>query len=344
MRTIESNPLKTFPSVAPLDSSIGPGPGRMTECAGESIPAGGAPAAGPARQDQAGYDRDHQVVQDTLEPGSPLLVFNDISGHENNNLQNRNVEEYKFQSGNQKQGKRLYCALESGMKWHQNDTVRFLTVTSSNDSPRDIQYSFNRLIKKIRRTTPADLIDFGYLDPKDASRFYDELTKPLRIEYLSLQTSEGNGVIHALTVGDFLPYRWLSETWTRIHKAWNIDIRAPKKQGQNYYFGRYMLKQYVQGQKGTIRTSCSGNWLYPGWRDDLKALVATQKQLHGESVGYVQAIAMWDKCMWLRKRPSDLYRSATLSDWGLYQDLDHLDYSHENYRLFKANLEKLHEK
>ena len=82
-----------------------------------------------------------------------------------------------------------------------------MTLTSSNESPVDTMASFNYLIRTIRRTTPARLIEGHYVASDRLKRYFSSkpVDEPLNVEYMAVLTSEGNGVIHALIIGDYIP-------------------------------------------------------------------------------------------------------------------------------------------
>lgn len=241
---------------------------------------------------------------------APLLVYNDISAPDDSTAPIAVSVDYRTLSAEQRRGKRLFSTLQSGLIWNADKSMRFLTLTSANDSPKDVMHSFHRLITRIRKTAVSDLVDAGYLALNKIENYYpgslaDAL---LKIEYLAVQTSEGNGVIHALIIGDYLPQKWLSAEWKRIHSAWNVDIRAPKNGPDgNIRFARYMLAQYVKGQTGIQRVNCSQNWIYRGWRDDFKKLIAdTKKECGNDKEGFQKALMLWNTCMYRHKRPEML--------------------------------------
>lgn len=157
---------------------------------------------------------------------------------------------------------RLYQRMMTGFWWNRKERVRFLTVTSSEDSPEDIQASWEELVRRIRR-------NYG------------------PFEYFSVHTDEGNGVIHSVYVGSYLPFAWVQEQWKDIHQAFHVNIKdvgnydrgKRKKAGRagiNHdhrekdviYHPRglvlYFLGQYLHGQQGILKISQSHRWVYPG--------------------------------------------------------------------------------
>jgi len=294
-------------------------------------PAGGVDASGPA---------------DPPGPGtpSPLLVYNAITAPRPLKAPIDETSDYKFLNPKIRQGKRLFSALQSGLYWNHDRAIRFMTLTSSNESPADTMESFHRLVTTMRKTTLARLIEGHYVAKEKVNRYYKgkPVDEPLMIEYMAVLTAEGNGVIHALVVGDYIPQKWLSDTWKAIHKAWNVDIRAPRGDNGHQRIARYILAQYVKGQSAIKRINCSQNWVYPGWRSDLKRLVRDKKRdLNNDQDGYAAALATWTYLMMTRTRLDDLNRLITLADFG-FDDLQSLeksiyDYTRQNYKEWKIN-------
>lgn len=273
---------------------------------------------------------------------APLLVYNDISTPGDSVAPIADSVDYRSLSSEQRRGKRLFSTLQSGLIWNADKSMRFLTLTSANDSPKDVMRSFNRLITMIRRTAVSDLVDAGYVAVNKIETYYpgslaDDL---LKIEYLAVQTSEGNGVIHALIIGDYLPQKWLSAEWKRIHSAWNVDIRAPKNGPDgNMQFARYILAQYVRGQTGIQRVNCSQNWIYRGWRDDFKKLIAdTKKECVDDKEGFQKALMLWNTCMYRHKRPCEL-DIVDVQETLAVGDLDSsiAEYGRSNYKDWLLN-------
>lgn len=157
---------------------------------------------------------------------------------------------------------RLYQRMMTGFWWNRKRHVRFLTVTSSPESPEDMQPSWHELVRRIRKR-------YG------------------QFEYFAVFTDEGHGVIHSVYVGTFIEFEWLQEQWKEIHRAFHVNIKSPeayerkkrKKAGMKgihhdhsdkdvIYHPRglvlYFLGQYLHGQQGIVKISQSGGWVYPG--------------------------------------------------------------------------------
>lgn len=85
------------------------------------------------------------------------------------------------------------------------------------------------------------------------------------LEYVCVETSEGNGVLHIVWAiktdkkrAFFVSYGWLSETWAEIRGAWNVSIsRVKVSNGDRRRLTRYIVCQYCGGQSGLVRVSQS---------------------------------------------------------------------------------------
>jgi len=110
-----------------------------------------------------------------------------------------------------------------------------MTLTTSNEGrDNDIKRDFNVLVKRIRRR-------YG------------------RFEYIRVRTSEGNGVLHILYRGTFIPRSWLKKQWEEIHASWNVDIRDTQR-----YHCSYIVNQYLCQQSSFVRYSCTTQWIFKG--------------------------------------------------------------------------------
>lgn len=189
---------------------------------------------------------------------------------------------------------RLFFYLKSGLAYHQGDDVRFLTLTSADDSPDDITYSFKRLVQEIRRLTPQFLIDWKLITLHQAARYYagKPADEPLTIEYCGCRTNEGNGVIHVLFVGDYIPFKWLQDTWQRVHGAFHVNVKRVRTGTADKVAG-YCLGQYITNQDGFVRMVVSKGWLYPGARAEFKALVGEKQKALGYEAGFKAAVKEW---------------------------------------------------
>lgn len=124
-----------------------------------------------------------------------------------------------------------------------------MTLTSSNTSKHPIKKSFDILRKRIAR---AKYEKDGFLGFKFN-------------RYFCLRTSEGNTVLHIVYWGQYIPQRWLSRTWNKIHGAKIVDIRKcySNRRKVNGLVG-YLLSRYLQNQP-IERMSYGWRWAWLGF-------------------------------------------------------------------------------
>lgn len=81
-----------------------------------------------------------------------------------------------------------------------------------------------------------------------------------RILYFKIETSEGNGVYHMVLAikserAVYIPQKWLSRKWAKIHKAPIVYIRRMDHKLKSV--GKYLVEQYLSGQDAIVRVSWS---------------------------------------------------------------------------------------
>jgi len=196
--------------------------------------------------------------------------------------------------------KRVFSCTITGLNRAQalGKTSFFLTLTTSKECRSDIGHDWDLLVKRVRREMGFDF------------------------QYMKVETSEGNGVVHALfhdafSEKDFFEVSVLNEktgvfektnkTFDAIHAyfscLWNELHKSPivwcsvvgstrfwsKKLGKFIYMdkkrvARYIC-QYTARQQGFLRRSSSVNWIFKGWRKRfLKVIV---------DFGFVCGIQRW---------------------------------------------------
>lgn len=186
-----------------------------------------------------------------------------------------NTEVPKSGSWSSKQ-KRAYHRIKSGVRMAElrGVPVRFLTLSTSdtqslNVNARRLNDDFRVLKYRIKRLTVDRLIKNGYITEKKACRKYGPnkiiWSQPFTFENFKVLTNEGNGVLHILFQGAFIPYNWLVDNWLDIHNSWNVDIRMFRGD-----LARYVATQYMAGQSGYVRSSWSWGWCYKGFVKDWK--------------------------------------------------------------------------
>ena len=177
------------------------------------------------------------------------------------------------QSGNlwSRKQKRAYHRALSGLEvaYSLNEHVRFVTLTSSLDSPEDVHASFSKLVKRIRRS-------FGCF------------------EYFAVreQTSSGLVHIHLLYRGSYIPQSWLSGAWAEIHRApvvWirEVDLKRDSKKKIAGYLVKYL------GKDPLGRFWSSWNWVFRGFVKFWRMVVSYYG--YGPST-----IALWRGFLWGR--------------------------------------------
>lgn len=137
--------------------------------------------------------------------------------------------------------KRSFHRLVSGFtRAHsRGDRLRFLTLTTAvGGSVRLLRRHFQVLRKRIEH-------EFRFLP-----------------QYWSLRTNEGNGVLHIVFKGGFIPHSWLSVAWRSIHGASIVDIRALR--GSPRHLASYLVANYLCKQSFE-RMSWSWSWVFRGF-------------------------------------------------------------------------------
>jgi hypothetical protein len=131
--------------------------------------------------------------------------------------------------------------------------MRFLTLTTAGGVTRDINKSWAVLKIRIWRT-------FGWKINR----------------YFKLKTKEGNGVLHIVYRGKFIPQSWLSRNWFEIHFSRIVDIRELHYRAGARRIANYLIVNYLQAQK-TIRMSYGWKWVWLGFCKSWEHV----KQTHG---------------------------------------------------------------
>jgi hypothetical protein len=110
-----------------------------------------------------------------------------------------------------------------------------------------------------------------------------------KMKYWKIRTNEGNGVLHIIFRGKYIPQEWLSEQWTDIHKSPIVDIRSlyETKKGLTgivfYLVGNYLAKQSFE------RMSWGYSWVFPAFVSSWKRLV--------EKYGFKRGLELWNKLL-----------------------------------------------
>lgn len=202
-----------------------------------------------------------------------------------------------------------YHAFRSGILWHKDDNLYWLTLTSAPNSP-PLPRSFNQLITELRRVTVKKLMTWGYVTYYERGKWYKTtpFTEPLTVEYLSMRTSEGCGVLHIVIAPSFrIPVEYLRDTWVRIHGAHSLNIQHIKTDYSIDKLLSYALAQYALGQQAYIRHDVSSNWLWRGYRKTWKRMVKV--------LGYQTALTEWTACLAAHRVPDMLPYIERSTPW-----------------------------
>lgn len=167
-----------------------------------------------------------------------------------------------------KKQRRAFQRLMSGLTVgkSRSERLRFLTLTSSPASVgRDLNADFRTLKMRIYR------------------KFH------FKMKYWKIRTNEGNGVLHIIFRGKFIPQEWLSDAWFEIHKSPIVDIRSlyETRRGLTgivfYLVGNYLAKQSFE------RMSWGYSWVFPAFVRSWKRLV--------EKYGFKRGLELWNKLL-----------------------------------------------
>lgn len=141
--------------------------------------------------------------------------------------------------------RRCYHRVISGIE--RGGTLRFLTLTSSNESPATCQRSFRALYMRLKR---RNLIK-GYIKVPELSK-------------------NGKQHLHVLFRGSYLEQALISHWWQEIHQAKIIDVRAVKSERSPKALASYMAK--YMSKENLYRYSWNWEWVWRGFCNDWKRL------------------------------------------------------------------------
>lgn len=167
-----------------------------------------------------------------------------------------------------KKQRRAFQRLMSGLTVgkSRSERLRFMKLTSSPESKdRDLNADFRALKMRILRK-------------------YHFKTK-----YWKIRTNEGNGVLHIVFRGKYIPQEWLSAQWADIHKSPIVDIRSlyETRKGLTgivfYLVGNYLAKQSFE------RMSWGYSWVFPAFVSSWKRLV--------EKYGFRRGLELWNRLL-----------------------------------------------
>lgn len=137
--------------------------------------------------------------------------------------------------------RRCYHRVISGVE--RGGRLRFLTLTSSNDSPDTCQNSFRALYMRLKR---RGLIQ-GYVKVPERSK-------------------NGKQHLHILFRGEYIAQALISTWWLQIHKAQVVDIRLVKSRRTPKALASYMAK--YMSKENIFRYSWNWTWVWRGFVKD----------------------------------------------------------------------------
>lgn len=184
---------------------------------------------------------------------------------------------------------RAFHRMLTGLQIAQNNRafMRFMTLTSIKYPKRELKDGFDVLRLRIQR---ARIERDGF----HGFKFN---------RYFCIRTSEGNGVLHIVFWGRFIPQKWLSSQWKDINGAHRADIRKvwDEKRRVGGLVG-YLITNYLTEQP-IERMSYGWRWAWLGFCKSWKRVQETYGDLRRWRLPYKQgAAATWhDKykdCSW----------------------------------------------
>jgi len=177
--------------------------------------------------------------------------------------------------------KRTYQRLLSGIKRAQNagKRLRIITLTSASSadtSPwggRQLAKNWQVLRKRIQK-------QYG------------------KLEYFRLRTDEGNGVLHIVYRGTYIPHSFLKRNWKEIHGAKIVFIQA--LYGKSNRIAGYIASHYLAGHRRFMRQSWSWGWVFRGF-------VKVWYRVRANASDLSSAIKEWDSLLRTRN-PREYWR------------------------------------
>lgn len=172
-----------------------------------------------------------------------------------------------------KKRSRIFHRIMSGLYFHRDEKLRFMTLTTGVEMERSIEDAFKVLYKRLIRVRPIDYLNEGYLSYDAMSHLFGDdvsvwFEKCDRFIYAKVKTSEGQqGVIHLLYYGSYYPNTWLSDNWLEITScAFVVDVRmCYSKPYDVENLASYCVNQYVVGQESLLSFSTSKGWCPRGY-------------------------------------------------------------------------------
>lgn len=169
--------------------------------------------------------------------------------------------------------RRCYHRVISGIE--RGGRLRFLTLTSSKDSPDSCQRSFRALYMRLKR---RNLIQ-GYIKCPELSK-------------------NGKQHLHVLFRGSYIEQQLISAWWQELHHASVVDIRFVHYKRSRSRIASYMAK--YMSKDNLFRYSWSWGWVWRGFVKDWNRLKKLYNHLnaYGKSIPFADLLLVWRG--WLR--------------------------------------------
>lgn len=168
--------------------------------------------------------------------------------------------------------RRCYHRVISGLE--RRGDFRFLTLTSSADSPDTCQRSFKTLYMRLKR---RNLI-YGYIKVPELSK-------------------SGKQHLHVLFRGRYVEQALISDWWQEIHHAKVVDIRRVNSSRSPRCIAGYMAKYMAKAL--FFRYSWSWGWVWKGFVKDWKKTCRLWRHLNdlGMNLPFSECLRWWH--LWL---------------------------------------------
>lgn len=202
---------------------------------------------------------------------------------------------------------RRYQVLISGLTTGTYAGERFtlMTLTSPPDPKRPLNDDFRVLKNRIERAKFHKIYKNGRKKIKDAFHGF-------RFNrYFKLHTIEGNGVLHILFRGRYIPKFWLIRNWAQIRGAPVVNIKEYKATRKGIKdLSHYLITQYFSDQP-VIRMSYGWKWVFHGFRKawkNITMIFCLDYNRHAKGQ-FSNVLKVWDDLM---KNPKPTTRQTKL--------------------------------
>ena len=184
------------------------------------------------------------------------------------NLRKRVPENGSYTKKQRRAFQRLMGGLTVGKS--RSERLRFMTLTTNDEAER---LGFDRKLND----------NFRVLKMRIFRKYH------FKMKYWKIRTNEGNGVLHIVFRGKYVPQEWLSAQWADIHKSPIVDIRSLYETSNGlkglcfYLVGSYLSKQNFE------RMSWGYSWVFPAFASSWKRLI--------EKYGFRRGLELWNKLL-----------------------------------------------